>query len=114
MEQNLNSDHPPIILHVPPNTLLAWQPPPITNHTTRIKNPIPQENLKKFKTDFFEENAIQLNETTILLSENHFNQEQWQQICNHKDQIIQKILETIKNTCSMAPLPTLTNRTTQQ
>ena len=49
MEQNLNSDHLPIILHVPPNTLLAQQPPPITNHTTRIKNPIPQENLENLK-----------------------------------------------------------------
>ena len=72
------------------------------------------KNLEKFKTKFFEENAIQLNEMTILLSKNHSNQEQWQQACNHMDQIIQKISETIKNTCSMAPLPTLTNITIQQ
>ena len=114
-DQNLNSDHLSIILHVPPNTLLAWQPPPITNHTTSIKNPIPQENLEKFKTIFFEGNAIQLNEMTIILiSKNHLNQEQWQQAYNHMNQIIQEILETIKNTCSMAPLPTLTYKTTQQ
>ena len=114
MEQNLNSDHLPIILHVPPNILLARQPPPITNHTTIIKKSHSTRKSRKFKTKFFEENAIQLNEMTILLSKNHLNQEQWQQACNHMDQIIQKISKTIKNTCSMALLPTLTNKTTQQ
>ena len=80
VESNLNSDHLSIILHIPPNKLIARQPPPppITR-TTRIMNPIPQENLEKFKTKFFEENAIQLNNITTLLSldqltQNHGNQ----------------------------------------
>ena len=76
LEPNLNSEHLPIILHIPPNKLLARQPPPPTTRTTKIMNPISQENLEKFKTIFFEENAIQLNNITDLLSldqltENH-------------------------------------------
>ena len=60
-DKNLNSDHLPITLHIPPNTLLASHPPNTPNQTTRITNPIPQENLEKFNIKFFEENVIQLN-----------------------------------------------------
>lgn len=42
---------------------------------TIIINPIPQENLENFNTEFFEENATQLNEITILLSNNHLTNE---------------------------------------
>ena len=110
VESNLNFDHLPIILHVPPNKLIARQPPPPITYTTRIMNPIPQENLEKFKTKFFEENAIQLNNITTLLSVDQLTQNQWQLACSQMDHIIQKISETIENTCSATPIPTLTNR----
>ena len=77
-------------------------------------NPIPQENFKKFKTTFFEENAIQLNNITDLLSLDQLTENQWQSTCSHLDHIIQKISETIESTCSTIPIPTLSNRTSQQ
>ena len=40
-------------------------------------NPIPQENLENFNTEFFEENATQLNEITTLLSNNHLTNDRW-------------------------------------
>ena len=114
LDSNLNSDHLPIILHIPPNKLLATQIPPPTTHITKIMNPIPQENLEKFKTIFFEENAIQLNNITDLFSLDKLTKNQWQSTCSQLDHIIQKISETITNTCSTTPIPTLTNRTSQQ
>ncbi len=67
---NLNSDHYPITLHLPHNTLLARPIPPNNNTQTRIINPIPPENLEKFSIKFFEENSIQINALNIFL-ENH-------------------------------------------
>ena len=49
VDSNLNSDHLPITLHIPPNKLLARQPPPPTTRTTRIMNPIPQDHIEKLK-----------------------------------------------------------------
>ena len=114
METNLNSDHTPIILHIPPNKLIARQPTLPTTCTARIMNPIPQENLEKFKTKFFEENAIQLNNITTLIALDQLTQNQWQSTYAQMDHIIQKISETIENTCSAAPIPTLTNRASRQ
>ena len=114
VETNLNSDHTPIILHIPPNKLIAWHPTSPTTCTARIMNPIPQENLEKFKTKFFEENAIQLNNITTLLTLDQLTQNQWQSACVQMDCIIQKISKTIENTCSATLIPTLTNRTSRQ
>ena len=114
IESNLNSDHLPIILHIPPNILLARQPPPPTNCTTKIMNPVPQENLEKFKTIFFEENAIQLNNITNLLLLNQLIENQWLLVCSQMDHIIQKISKTIENTCNTPSIPLLTNRASQQ
>ena len=77
-------------------------------------NPIPQENLEKFKTIFFEENAIQLNNITDLLSLDQLTKNQWQSAYSQLDHIIQKIFETITNTCSTTPISILINRTSQQ
>ena len=114
LEPNLNSNHLPIILHIPPNKLLARQPPLPTTRTTKIMNPIPQENLEKFKTIFFEENAIQLNNITNLLLLDQLTKNQWQSTCAQLDHIIQKIFETIVKTCSSTPRPTLTSRASKQ
>ena len=114
LESNLNSNHFPIILHIPPNILLAKQPPSPTTCSTRTMNPIPQEYLDKFKTIFSEENAIQLNNITNLLSLDQLTKNQWQSACSQLYHIIQKIFEAIENTCSIMPIPTLTNRASQQ
>ena len=113
-EQNLNFDHLPIILKIPPNTLIArvMQPPP--SLITKNMNPIPQENLDKFKTIFFEKIAIRVNEITTLLSNNYLTNEQWHTTCTQMDNITHKISRTIKETCNATLIPTLTNITNQQ
>jgi len=44
--------------HILPNTLLAWPTLITTKKPPRILNPIPIENIEKFKTEFLEENAL--------------------------------------------------------
>ncbi len=112
---NLNSDHYPVILHVPHNTLIA-RPPPLTNNPPpRILNPIPPENIEKFNIALFEENSIQINTLNTLL-ENHqqLNPNQWAEACITLDCIVEKISETIVKTCQADPLPNLTHITSQQ
>jgi hypothetical protein len=112
-DHNLNSDHSPFILHIPTNTLLA-RPVPITNTTTRILNPIPQENIEKFKIEYIEENAPQINELITILSNDQLTEDQWQNSCLKLDHVIQKISDKIQETSSAPPLLILTNRTSQQ
>ena len=45
-DHNLNSDHSPVTLHIPPNTPLARCLPPTTVKPPRILNPIPQINIQ--------------------------------------------------------------------
>ena len=113
-DHNLNSDHSPVTLHIPPNTLLARQSPPATNKPNRILNPIPQENIEKFKTKFYEENAVQINELTNTLLNNQQNTNQRQIACTQLEQLVQEISNKIQTTCSVPPLPTLSNQTAQQ
>ena len=94
-DHNLNSDHSPVTLHIPPNTLLARPTPLTTNNTKRILNPIPQENLEIFKTKFYEENTLQINELTNILLNDQLDINQWQSTCTTLDQLIQKISNKI-------------------
>ena len=112
---NLNSDHYPVTLHIPHNTLIARPPPPTNTSPTRILNPIPPENLEKLNITFFEENSTQLKAlTTLLENHQHLTSDQWQNACTALDYIINKISETIERTCKAYPLPNLTTRTSQQ
>jgi hypothetical protein len=112
---NLNSDHYPVTLHIPPNTLLARSSPPHTSIPLRILNPIPPENLEKFNIAFFEQNSTPINTlTTLLESHTHLSQDQWLEACTTLDHIINQISATIEKTCQAYPLPTLTSRTSQQ
>jgi hypothetical protein len=75
---NLNSDHYPVTLHIPHNTLIARPPPSTNTSPTRILNPIPPENLEKINITFFEENSTQLKELTTLLEDHqHLTPDQW-------------------------------------
>ena len=112
-DHNLNSDHSPVTLHIPPNMLLVRHPPPTTDKPPRILNPIPQENIEKFKTEFFEENTLQLNHITNTLNQDQLTDEQWQTTCTKFNHLIQKISDKIQDTCSAPPFPVLTNRTSQ-
>jgi hypothetical protein len=112
---NLNSDHFPVMLHIPPNTLIVRSSPPPTTSPLRILNPIPPENLEKFNITFFEENSTQITTlTTLLESHPHLSHDQWLEACATLDHIINKISDTIERTCQADPLPTLTSRTSQQ
>jgi hypothetical protein len=111
---NLNSDHSPVTLHIPSNTLLTRCMPPTTDRPPRILNPIPQANIEIFKTKFFEENSLQINELTNTLKNVQITNDQWQSSCTTLDNLILKIYDKIQDTCSAPPLPNLTNRTAQQ
>jgi hypothetical protein len=93
---DLNSNHYPIFLHIPHNTLLAICISPNNTTQTRILNPIPPENLENFNIKFFEENSIQINTlTTLLETHDHLTNTQWQNACNSIDIIIQKNSQNI-------------------
>ena len=113
-DHNLNSDHSLVTLHIPPNTLLARCMPPTINKLPILLNPIPQTNIEIFKTNFFEENALQINELTNTLNNNQITTIQWQTSCTKLDQQIHQISENIQDTCSAPPLLDLTDRTAQQ
>jgi exonuclease III len=114
-QMNLNSDHYPITLHIPHNTLIARTPPSNNSTQIRILNPIPPEKLEQFNIKFFEENTIQINVlTTILENNDSLTHTQWQNACSSLDAIIDKISLTIKETCSAELIPQHTNRTAQQ
>jgi len=111
---NLNSYHSPVILHIPPNMLLAHPIVLVQNKPSRILNPIPQENIEKFKTQFFEEHTLQINELTTTLTNEHLTDHQWHTTCIALDYLIQSISEKILTNCSTPPLPQLTYRTSQK
>ena len=112
---NLNSDHYPVTLHIPQNTLIARPPTPAYTTPTRILNPIPPINLEQFNIEFFEANSTQINELTNLLEHHsHLTPDLWHEACIALDNIVEKISITIEKTCKAAPIPTLTNRTSQQ
>jgi exonuclease III len=113
-DHNLNSDHSPVTLQIPPNTLLARPTQPKINKPPRILNPIPQDNIEKLKILFFEENSLQINELTSILMNEHLTDNQWQTSCTKLDYLIQQISTKTQETCSAPPLPELSHRTTQQ
>jgi hypothetical protein len=90
-DYNLNSYHSPIILQIPPNTLLARPTQPKINKPPRIQYPIPQDNIEKLKILFFEENSIQINELTTILMNKHLTTDQWQASCTKLDYLVQQI-----------------------
>ena len=112
---NLNSNHYPITLHIPQNTLIARPPPPITTTHTIIFNPIPPENLENLNIEFFEGNSTRINELIHFLeNHDHLTLDQWEIACTSLNKIVEKITETIEKTCKSPPLPNLTNRIAQQ
>ena len=111
----LNSDHYPVTLHIPQNTLIAKPPPIITTNLPRMLNPIPPENLEKFNIEFFEGNSTRINELIQLLeNHDHLALGQWETTCTSLDKIVERVSKTIEKTCKAPPLPNLTNRTAQQ
>jgi len=82
--------------------------------TKDLVNPILHENIEKFKTLFFEENLLQINEFTTILMNEQLTNSQWQTSCTKLNHLIQQISEKFLETLSAPPLPSLTHRTSQQ
>ena len=95
-DYNLNSDHSPVILQIPSNTLLARPTQPKIHKPPRILNPIPQDNIEKFKILFFEENSLQINELTTILIIEQLTTDQWHTSCTKLDYLVQQISEKSK------------------
>jgi hypothetical protein len=111
-----NSDHYPICLDIPPNTIISKMHAPTSNNNKpKILNPIPPENINMFCIKFSETNTTQIQQLTNILQINTIlSQNQWQQVCFEMDQMVQNISKIIEDTCTAPPIPTLTNLTTKQ
>jgi hypothetical protein len=111
-----NSDHFPICLEIPSNNIISKKHVPASNNNKpKILNPIPLENINMFCIQFLETNTNQIRQLTNILQNNTIlSQNQWQQICDGMDQMIQNISKIIEDTCSARPIPTLTNLTAKQ
>jgi hypothetical protein len=114
-ELHLNSDHFPIHLHIPPNTLISKPIIPKTIPPPKLLNPIPEENITKFNIKFHENNQLIMNALGTLLQHNQLTDTQWQEACTSLDTLISNISTTLQDTCiSPLPINPLTPRTTQQ
>jgi hypothetical protein len=110
-----NSDHYPICLEIPPNNIIAKKHlSTLNNNNPKILNPIPPENINKFSFRFSETNTNQIEHLIDILQNNiKLPQNQWHQVCEKMDQIIQNISKIIEDTCTALPIPTLTNLTSK-
>jgi hypothetical protein len=111
-----NSDYYPICLEISPNNIISKkQAPASNNNKPKTLNPIPPENINMFCIKFSETNTNQIQQITNNLKNNTIlSQNQWQQVCNEMDQMVQNISKTIEDTCTVPPIPTLTNLTKKQ
>jgi hypothetical protein len=110
-----NSNHYPICLNIPPNNITSKKPITAPNNKSKILNPIPPKNINIFRINFSKTNSNQIQQLTNLLqNDTILSQNQWQQICEEMDQMIQSISKIIEDTCTAPPIPTLTNLTTKQ
>jgi hypothetical protein len=110
-----NSDHYPICLNIPPNNIIAKTHIPTSNNKPKILNPIPPEYINMFCIKFSEKNTNKIQQLTNLLQNNTIlTQNQWQQLCEEINQMVQNISQTIEDTCTAPPIPTLTHLTNKQ
>jgi hypothetical protein len=87
-----NSDHYPICLNIPPNNIISKKPINAPNNKTKILNPIPPENINIFRIKFAKTNSNQIQQLiNLLLYDTTLSQNQWQQVCEQMDQIVQNI-----------------------
>jgi exonuclease III len=87
-----NSDHYPICLDIPPNHIISKKHTPTPNNKTKTLNPILPENINMFRIKFFETHTNQIQQLTNHLQTNiPMTQNQWQQVCEQMDQMINNI-----------------------
>jgi hypothetical protein len=85
-----NSDHYPICLEIPPNNIISKKHTITQNNKSKILNPILPENINMFCIKFSETNTSQIQKLTNLLQNNTtLSQNQWQQVYEEMDQMVQ-------------------------
>jgi hypothetical protein len=100
-----NSNHYPICLNIPPNNIIAKEYTPTPNNKPKILNPIPPENINMFCIKFSKKNTNQIQQLTNLLQNNTtLPLNQWQQICEEMDSMVQNISKIIEDTCIAPPI----------
>jgi hypothetical protein len=106
-----NSDHYPINLYIPPNSIISKKPLPTPNRNKpKILNPIPI----KFCIKFSKNNTTLIHQLINILQNNtKLPHNQWQHVCE-MDQIVENISKTIEDTCTAPLVPMLTNQTSKQ
>ena len=111
-----NFDHYPICLDIPPNNIISKIPTPApNNNTTKILNPIPPVNINQFCIKFSEKNTMKIQQLTSILQNNRMlPPNQWQQVCEEMDLLVQNTSKIIEETCFAPPIPALTNQTSKQ
>jgi hypothetical protein len=68
-----------------------------------------------FRIKFSKTHTNQIQQLTNYLQSNiSMTQNQWQQVCEQMDQMINNISKIIEETCTAPPIPTLTNLTSKQ
>ena len=111
-----NSDHYPIILYISFNNIIAKKHRPILNsNKPRILNPIPSKNINKFYIQFSKTNTTLIHQLiNILQSNTKLPYNQWQQVCEKMDQMVNNISKTIEDTCTAPPIPMHTDQASKQ
>ena len=111
-----NFDHYQICLDIPSNNIISKIPTPASNNnTSQILNPIPPKNINQFCIKFSEKNTTEIQQLTNILQNNIIlPQNQWQQVCEEMDLMVQNMSKIIEETCTAPPIPRLTNQTNKQ
>jgi hypothetical protein len=110
-----NSNHYPICLNIPPNNIIAKKHKPTPNNKPKILNPIPPENINMFCIKFSGKNTDQIQQLTNILQNNTtLSLNQWQQICEEIDLMVQIISKIIEDACTAPPIPTLIHLANKQ
>ena len=87
----------------------------VPNNKPKILNPISPKNINILQIKFSETNTNRIHQLTDLLQTNTtLTQNQWQQVCEKMDQIINNISKIIEETYIVLSIPTLINLTSKQ
>jgi hypothetical protein len=81
------------LIDIPPNYIISKKHAPASNNNKpKMLNPIPPENINMFCIKFSEKTSTQIQQIINALKNNTtLSQNQWQQVCNEMDQMVQNI-----------------------
>ena len=111
INQKLNSNHYPVILKIPSNTLISRPPTNTKPSSSKLPNTIPSHQLQALQSKFLTENAHTLSQLTrTLQNEAPLNDVKWTQIVTRLDNLISKLSNTFEEICVKPPPPQLTGK----